>query len=68
MFAMPQSAEELERFKRNTSRKLDGLRCPDPRQGPRLRFEGETLREVTISMSGCCPKLMALANAAIRSN
>ena len=56
---------ELERFKIATSTKLSGLRCPVHRQPPRLRFQGESLREVSISLSGCCPKLMALANHAI---
>lgn len=68
MFPMPQNPDELEKFKRNTRQKLDGLRCPVHRQPPRLRFQGSTLREVTISLSGCCGKLMALANSAIGSH
>ena len=55
----------VERFKEATRHKLRGLRCLDHHQPPRLHFSGKTLRDVTISMSGCCQKLMALANARI---
>src|SRR5271157_4679632 len=55
----------VERFKQSTKEKLRGLRCPDHRQPPRLHFSGCTLRDVTISMSGCCEKLMEMANARI---
>jgi 5'-3' exonuclease len=55
----------VERFKQSTKEKLRGVRCPDHRQPPRLHFQGDALREITISMSGCCEKLMALANARI---
>jgi hypothetical protein len=59
------SAPELDQFKTATAGKLAEVRCPVHRQAPRLRFEGESLREVTIQLSGCCGKLMALANQAI---
>ena len=52
-------------FKHNTGRKLSGLRCPDHGQAPRLQFHGLTLREITIQMSGCCGKLIQMANRAI---
>jgi hypothetical protein len=52
-------------FKNNTGRKLSGLRCPDHGQAPRLQFHGATLREITIQMSGCCGKLIEMANKAI---
>jgi hypothetical protein len=52
-------------FKHNTGRKLSGLRCPDHGQAPRLQFHGLTLREITIQMSGCCGKLIRMANKAI---
>ncbi len=52
-------------FKRNTGRKLHGLRCPDHGQAPRLQFRGATLRDITIHMSGCCGKLIEMANKAI---
>ncbi len=61
-------APELDRFKLATANKLAGLRCPVHRQAPRLRFDGASLREVTISLSGCCPMLMALANRAIAAH
>jgi hypothetical protein len=55
----------VERFKQATKEKLRGLRCPEHHQPPRLHFSGSTLREMTISMSGCCGRLMELANARI---
>jgi hypothetical protein len=57
----------VETFKQETKEKLRGLRCPEHHQPPRLHFSGHSLREITISMSGCCEKLMALANARIAS-
>ena len=57
----------VERFKQSTKEKLRGLRCPDHHQPPRLQFSGISLRDITISMSGCCEKLMELANARIAS-
>ena len=56
-----------EQFKQSTKDKLRGLRCPDHHQPPRLHFQGSSLREINISMSGCCEKLMELANARIAS-
>jgi hypothetical protein len=55
----------VEEFQERTRRKLQHVRCPDHRQPPRLKFHGSTLREVTIQMSGCCNKLIELANRAI---
>jgi hypothetical protein len=55
----------VEQFKQATKEKLRGVRCPDHRQPPRLHFQGVSLRDITISMSGCCEKLMELANARI---
>jgi hypothetical protein len=55
----------VERFKQSTREKLRGLRCPDHHQPPRLHFSGESLHEIDISMSGCCEKLMDLANSRI---
>ncbi|HTP86551.1 MAG TPA: hypothetical protein VMJ34_06380 [Bryobacteraceae bacterium] len=55
----------LDDFKRATERKLDGVRCPDHQKPPRLRFEGSSLRDITINLSGCCQKVMTLANVAI---
>jgi hypothetical protein len=58
-------AYSIDEFKKSTARKLDAVRCPDHRQPPRLKFNGTTLRDVTIQMSGCCSKLLDLANRAI---
>jgi hypothetical protein len=58
-------AYSIDEFKKSTARKLDAVRCPDHRQPPRLKFNGTTLRDVTIQMSGCCAKLLDLANRAI---
>jgi hypothetical protein len=57
--------DTISDFKHNTGRKLSGLRCPDHHQAPRLQFRGATLRDVTIQMSGCCRKLIEMANKAI---
>jgi len=57
--------EEFESFRTATESKLRGLRCPTHRRPPEVRFAGSSLRDVTIRMSGCCSKLMDLANAAI---
>ena len=55
----------VDEFKVQTARKLEDIRCPDHRQPPRLKFHGATLRDVTIQMSGCCAKLLEIANRAI---
>ena len=57
--------DRVEEFKRSTERKLREVRCPRHRQLPRLHFHGARLREITISLTGCCPELMKLANAAV---
>lgn len=57
--------QALDEFKRRTARKLAGLSCPDHRQPPRLKFQGATLRDVSVKMSACCGKLMEIANRAI---
>jgi len=58
-------AMSIDEFKQNTARKLEAVRCPDHRQPPRLKFQGATLRDVTVQMSGCCAKLLDIANKAI---
>lgn len=55
----------VEQFKEFTERKLRDVRCPDHRRPPRVKFSGSSLRDVTIQMSGCCQKLLELANRAI---
>jgi len=59
------SLERLEDFRERTARKVRELRCPVHGQPPRLRFQGTTLRDVTIQMSGCCDALIRLANQRI---
>jgi hypothetical protein len=57
----------VERFKQWTREKLRGVRCPEHHQAPRVHFSGLSLRDTTVSMSGCCERLMELANARIAS-
>ena len=61
----PAKEDSVREFMENTERKLRGLRCPEHGQAPRLQFRGATLRDVTIRMSGCCGKLIEMANKAI---
>ena len=56
---------EVERFKQVTEDKLRDVRCPEHHQPPRVRFHGTSLRDINISLSGCCAKVMAIANARI---
>jgi hypothetical protein len=55
----------VEQFKQATEDKLRDVRCPEHHLPPRLRFHGTSLRDIGISLSGCCPKVMDLANAAM---
>ena len=55
----------VERFKQATEDKLRDVRCPEHHQPPRIRFQGETLRDVSVCLSGCCAKVMEMANARI---
>ncbi len=55
----------VERFKQTTEEKLRDVRCPDHRRAPRVRFHGSSLRDISISLTGCCPKVMEIANARI---
>jgi hypothetical protein len=63
----PASSEDVEAFKLRTRDKLRNLRCPLHHQAPRLKFEGSSLRDVTLSISSCCDRLSRLANIAIAS-
>lgn len=67
MFAVLTDFDRLrvEQFKQRTEAKLRDVRCPDHHQAPRVRFQGTSLRNINISMSGCCQKVMAIANARI---
>jgi hypothetical protein len=55
----------VEQFKQATREKLRGVRCLEHHQPPRLHFHGDSLRDITITLSGCCARLMELANARI---
>jgi hypothetical protein len=52
-------------FRRATEEKLREVLCPEHHQRPRLRVIGTSIRDAKLSMSGCCDRLMALANQAI---
>jgi len=62
---IPAPAEAVREFKEATLRKVADLRCPDHRQAPRLKFHGSTLASIYIQMSGCCNRLIEMANRAI---
>jgi len=69
MFSVVTDFDQLrvERFKQATVEKLRDIRCPEHHQPPRLRFHGTSLRDITISLSGCCYRVMEIANARIGS-
>lgn len=69
MFSVVTDFDKLrvERFKQATEEKLRDIRCPEHRQPPRLRFHGSSLHDITISLSGCCYRVMEIANARISS-
>lgn len=57
--------KRFAQFKVDTQRKLQGVYCPEHHKPPRLQFHGHSLQDATLSLSGCCDKLMAIANEAI---
>jgi hypothetical protein len=61
----PAQEASVREFKFNTARKLNSLRCPDHGQAPRVQFHGATIRDITVQLSGCCGKLIEMANKAI---
>ena len=65
---IPSAPQSVELFKNHTEAKLRGLLCPDHNQAPRLVIKGESLRDVTVSLSACCTKLSDMANKAIVSS
>lgn len=65
MLLVPADFDMVEQFKQATEDKLRDVRCPEHHQAPRLRFSGHSLRDISISLSGCCAKVMAIANARI---
>jgi hypothetical protein len=58
-------AKQVKEFQERTIGKVRDLRCPVHGRAPRLRFQGTTLRDVDIRMSGCCDQLIGLANQKI---
>jgi hypothetical protein len=58
---------DVEAFKLRAREKLRNVRCPLHHETPRLKFEGASLRDVTLSISSCCDHLSRLANIAIAS-
>ncbi len=67
-FAPPlNEVDRVDAFKQRTKAKLRDVVCPVHGQTPRLQFRGVTMRDVTISMSGCCNGLLQIANKAIAS-
>lgn len=67
MFSVHTNCDQIrvEKFKHATEEKLRGVRCPEHHQAPRLRFQGDSLRNINISLTGCCQKLMDIANQRI---
>ena len=61
----PNPLQQVKEFEQRTAGKIRDLRCPIHGRAPRLRFQGTTLREVDIQMSGCCEQLIGLANRKI---
>lgn len=59
------AATGVEEFKAQTEQKVRDVRCPEHRQAPQLRFHGSSLKDISIQMSGCCEKLIAIANQKI---
>ncbi len=55
-------------FRRATEEKLRDVFCPEHRQRPRVRVIGTSIRDAKLTMSGCCDRLMALANQAIANH
>lgn len=57
----------VEQFKQATEEKLRDVRCPEHNQPPRIRFFGNSLRDIRISLTGCCGKVMEIANSRLAS-
>ncbi|HEY7339220.1 MAG TPA: hypothetical protein VH639_30305 [Bryobacteraceae bacterium] len=62
---IPAQGDGVREFKESTLRKVRSVQCPDHGQPPRVKFHGSTLAEISIRMSGCCARLIELANRAI---
>lgn len=57
--------DSMEAFKAATCAKLRGVQCPVHRQSPRVRFDGRSLKDISVNLSGCCNRLLAIANRAM---
>jgi hypothetical protein len=57
--------ERVAAFKRKTEAKMSGVVCPVHGHPAKIFFHGATLREMNLSMRGCCERLIAIANKAI---
>lgn len=55
----------VEEFRKQTESKLDGIHCPHHRKAPQVIIRGTSLRDATVQISGCCDRLIQLANVAI---
>lgn len=58
----------VQDFKRATEGKLRDVLCPEHHQRPHVRVIGTSMREAKLSVTGCCDKLMSLANQAIANS
>ena len=58
----------VEQFKLATEDKLRDVRCPEHNQPPRIRFHGDSLKDISISVSGCCRRVMQIANQKISTH
>jgi hypothetical protein len=58
-------AQTIEEFKQLTIEKLREVRCPVHHQSPKVRFQGSSLRDVSVQLSACCAPLIDQANQAI---
>ncbi len=65
MLIVDEDSAAVEQFKYRTLEKLREVRCPVHRQVPRVRFDGSGIRDIRINVSGCCDRLIRIANRAI---
>ena len=60
-------ADRVREFQQRTLAKVSELKCPIHKESPKVQFNGHDLRDMTITMRGCCNRLLATANKAIAS-
>lgn len=56
---------QIEQFKKATREKLRDLRCPEHNRAPYVIFHGTKLRDIRVSLKGCCSEMMRIANVRI---